>query len=97
MNDRITGRVKWWNDAKGFGYITPDDGGLELFAHFSQIQTDGYRTLSEHQKVSFIRTQDPVGNCKFTAKEIKPHDKKDSEFIKGADIKCPHCNGTGIR
>jgi cold shock protein len=48
-----TGTVKWFNDSKGFGFITPDDGGKELFAHHSSIQMDGYKSLKEAQKVSY--------------------------------------------
>ena len=48
-----TGTVKWFNDSKGFGFITPDDGGKDLFAHHSSIQMDGYKSLAEGQKVSF--------------------------------------------
>lgn len=49
-----TGTVKWFNDAKGFGFITPDAGGADLFAHFSEIRADGFKSLSEGQKVSFV-------------------------------------------
>ena len=49
----IEGTVKWFNDSKGFGFITPDDGGKVLFAHHSSIQMDGYKSLKEGQKVSF--------------------------------------------
>jgi len=55
------GTVKWFNDAKGFGFITPDEGGEELFAHFSAIQMAGFKTLKENQKVSFEVTQGPKG------------------------------------
>lgn len=48
-----TGTVKWFNDAKGFGFITPDGGGEDLFAHFSGIAMNGFKTLKEGQKVSF--------------------------------------------
>jgi cold shock protein len=48
-----TGTVKWFNDAKGFGFITPDDGSKDLFAHHTNIKMDGHRTLTEAQKVSF--------------------------------------------
>src|ERR1700693_3092474 len=56
-----TGTVKWFNDAKGYGFITPDDGGEDLFAHFSAIQMSGFKTLKEGQKVQFEVTQGPRG------------------------------------
>jgi CspA family cold shock protein len=56
-----TGTVKWFNDAKGFGFITPDDGSEDLFAHFSAISMNGFKTLKEGQKVSFEVTQGPKG------------------------------------
>jgi len=48
-----TGTVKWFNESKGFGFITPDQGGEDLFAHFSQIQANGFRVLKEMQRVEF--------------------------------------------
>jgi len=56
-----TGTVKWFNDAKGFGFITPDDGGDDLFAHFSAIQSQGFKSLKEGQKVQYEVTQGPKG------------------------------------
>ena len=56
-----TGTVKWFNDAKGYGFITPDDGGEDLFAHFSAIQMAGFKTLKEGQKGQFEVTQGPKG------------------------------------
>jgi CspA family cold shock protein len=56
-----TGTVKWFNAEKGFGFIAPDDGGADVFAHYSAITTSGYRTLEENQKVQFDITQGPKG------------------------------------
>jgi CspA family cold shock protein len=56
-----TGTVKWFNDAKGFGFITPDGGGDDLFAHFSEIQSNGFKTLAENQRVQFEVTQGKKG------------------------------------
>ncbi len=64
-----TGTVKWFNDAKGFGFITPDEGGEDLFAHFSEIQSSGFKSLQEGQKVSFEVKQGPKGK---QASMIKP-------------------------
>jgi CspA family cold shock protein len=64
-----TGTVKWFNEAKGFGFITPDSGGEDLFAHFSQIEAKGFRTLAEGQRVEFEVTQGPKGP---QASRIKP-------------------------
>jgi CspA family cold shock protein len=52
-NIMATGTVKWFNDSKGFGFITPDGGGEDLFAHFSGINMNGFKTLKEGQKVTF--------------------------------------------
>lgn len=57
-----TGTVKWFNDAKGFGFITPDAGGEDLFAHFSAITSSGFRSLVEGQRVSFDVTTGQKGD-----------------------------------
>jgi CspA family cold shock protein len=56
-----TGTVKWFNAEKGFGFIAPDDGGPDLFAHYSAIATSGYRSLEENQKVEYEAEQGPKG------------------------------------
>jgi CspA family cold shock protein len=64
-----TGTVKWFNDAKGFGFITPDDGSPDCFAHHSEIRMSGRRTLTEGQRVEFTGEMGPKG---AVAKSIKP-------------------------
>jgi CspA family cold shock protein len=64
-----TGSVKWFNDSKGFGFIAPDDGGSDVFIHFSAIAADGFRTLAEGQKVSFEVEDGPKGP---QAKDVNP-------------------------
>jgi len=56
-----TGKVKWFNEAKGFGFITPDNGGADLFAHYTQIQSNGFKTLQEGQSVRFEITMGQKG------------------------------------
>ncbi|ACR68617.1 RNA chaperone/antiterminator CspA [Edwardsiella piscicida] len=53
MSNKMTGLVKWFNADKGFGFITPDNGGSDIFVHFSAIQSNGYKSLDEGQKVAF--------------------------------------------
>jgi CspA family cold shock protein len=64
-----TGTVKWFNDSKGFGFITPSEGGEDLFAHHTAIQMSGFKTLKEGQKVEFEVKRGPKG---LQAHNIKP-------------------------
>ena len=64
-----TGTVKWFNDAKGYGFITPDDGGEDLFAHFSAIKMDGFKTLKQGHRVTFDLKEGEKGK---QADNIKP-------------------------
>lgn len=64
-----TGIVKWFNDSKGFGFITPDNGGNDVFAHFQDIQANGFKSLSENQRVSYELGKGPKGE---KATNIRP-------------------------
>lgn len=72
-----TGTVKWFNDAKGFGFIEPEGGGEDVFAHFSAIRMDGFRTLRQGGRVSFDLAQGPKGQlaqniCPLDAEAVAP-------------------------
>lgn len=69
MSNASTGVVKWFNDAKGFGFITPEGGGEDLFAHFKEIQGTGFKTLKEGQRVQYIAQRGQKG---MQATQIKP-------------------------
>ena len=64
-----TGTVKWFNESKGFGFISPEDGGKDVFVHFSAIQAQGYKTLDENQRVEFEITQGQKGP---QASDVRP-------------------------
>jgi CspA family cold shock protein len=71
ITQMASGTVKWFNDSKGFGFIKPDSGGEDLFAHFSEIQGAGFKTLKENQKVEFETKDGPKGK---QACQIRPID-----------------------
>lgn len=62
-----TGTVKWYNSTKGFGFITPDEGGADIFVHVSAVEKSGLKTLNEGQKVSFDLQEDPKKGKSFAA------------------------------
>ncbi|BCK04634.1 cold-shock protein [Vibrio cholerae] len=61
MSAKMTGSVKWFNETKGFGFLTQDNGGNDVFVHFNSIQSEGFKTLAEGQRVSFIVEQGKKG------------------------------------
>ena len=63
------GTVKWFNDSKGFGFIEPEGGGADVFAHFSAVQMEGFRTLKQGSQVAFELVQGPKGDM---AQNIRP-------------------------
>jgi CspA family cold shock protein len=66
------GTVKWFNADKGFGFITNDNGNEDVFVHFSAIQTDGFRSLNEGQRVSFDVEPDPQNSSRMRAVNVRP-------------------------
>ena len=70
-----TGMVKWFNDAKGFGFIEPEAGGPDVFAHFSAIEMEGFRTLKQGSKVSYEVVQGPKGDL---AQQIRALTEQDA-------------------
>ena len=68
-----TGTVKWFNNSKGYGFILPDDGDHEIFAHYSSIDMDGYKTLKAGQSVTFETEHGPKGLHAITIRAIATH------------------------
>jgi cold shock protein len=77
------GTVKWFNDAKGFGFIEPEGGGDDVFAHFSAIQMDGFRTLKQGGRVSYELVQGPKGQL---AQNICPQDTLAGMLVAAASM-----------
>lgn len=75
------GTVKWFNDAKGFGFIEPEGGGMDVFAHFSAIQMEGFKTLKQGSKVSYELVQGPKGQLaqNIVAVDVKVAEESTSE------------------
>ncbi|WNW10628.1 cold-shock protein [Pseudomonas sp. DTU_2021_1001937_2_SI_NGA_ILE_001] len=69
MSNRQTGTVKWFNDEKGYGFITPQGGGDDLFVHFKAIKAEGFKSLKEGQTVSFVAARGQKG---MQAEEVTP-------------------------
>ncbi|MDL2328106.1 cold-shock protein [Ruminococcaceae bacterium OttesenSCG-928-A11] len=67
-----SGTVKWFNESKGYGFISNDDGSEDVFVHFSSIMTDGFKTLAEGQKVNYDVEQDPKNASKLRAINVVP-------------------------
>lgn len=67
-----TGIVKWFNDAKGFGFIEPEEGGADVFAHFSAIQMEGFRTLRQGGRVSYELVKGPKGDLALNIQDMEP-------------------------
>ena len=78
-----TGTVKWFNDAKGFGFIEPEAGGEDIFAHFSAIRMEGFRTLKQGSRVSFEIVEGPKGQL---AQDIAPIDSPDDPDAPGSTV-----------
>lgn len=76
------GTVKWFNDAKGFGFIEPEGGGSDVFAHFSAIQMEGFRTLKQGSRVAFELTKGPKGDL---AQNIRPVDATGEPIVAVAE------------
>jgi CspA family cold shock protein len=70
MSDRVKGTVKWFNDQKGFGFVTPENGGKDVFVHHSAIMSSGFRSLVEGDKIEFTIEQGPKGPAAANVQKI---------------------------
>ena len=90
MSKTMEGTVKWFNDAKGFGFLTPDEGEKDLFVHMSEIQMEGFKTLKEGQKVEFEQGETDKGPC---AKNVVPKQISKKDLIRMHDLIYRECTG----
>jgi len=89
MAETLTGTVEWFNNTKGFGFLRRDDGGKDVFVHFSAIEGSGYKTLAEGQEVQFCIVQGKDG--KPMAASVRPRGAKDTNT---AELPLGEANGT---
>ena len=92
-----TGTVKWFNDAKGFGFIEPDGGGADVFAHFSAIAMEGFKTLKQGSRVSFEVTDGPKGQLAQNIQaEIQPIRTEPAERpVRQSKVRAPQFHASG--
>jgi len=88
-----TGTVKWFNDAKGFGFIEPDQGGGDVFAHFSAIQMEGFRTLKQGSKVRYDLVAGPKGMLAQNIQQLDGPGRADEEHDALSDM---HFRDAGV-
>ena len=93
-----SGKVKWFNNAKGYGFVLPEEGGEDLFVHYSAIQMEGYKTLKAGQEVQFEIAEGPKGlhavNIQAVATGEEPIEPEDT--IKGVSVEFDMDNGTSV-
>ncbi|HYD75702.1 cold-shock protein [Ramlibacter sp.] len=96
-----TGTVKWFNDAKGFGFIEPDGGGSDVFAHFSAIAMDGFKTLKQGSRVSFEITQGPKGqlaqNIQTEMQPIRTESPAGERPPRQSKVRAPQFHAAALR
>jgi CspA family cold shock protein len=87
------GKVKWFNNAKGYGFVLPDDGGEDLFIHYSAIQMDGYKTLKAGQEIQFEVVEGPKGLHAVNIQDVEEHTSVNGE-VSGVSVDFDLDNGS---